>query len=109
MAKYPPPSPKFIGARHHGGRQNPEGIVIHGTVSSDNRGTARNIAEWWHGPTSPVTSCHYVVDPGAIAAHQGPPSWQHPRPAADRCFTSTACAKPVRVRKAEQSRATDPP
>lgn len=62
--KYPPPSPPFIRARHQGGRQTPKAIVLHGTVSSDNRGTARNIARWWNGPTSPVTSAHYVVDPG---------------------------------------------
>jgi len=64
--KFAPPSPPFISARHRGGRQTPKGIVLHGTVSSDNRGTARNIANWWHGPTSPVTSAHYVVDPGEV-------------------------------------------
>lgn len=63
---YPPPSPPFIAARHRGGRQTIRGIVIHGTVSSDDRGTARRIANWWAGPTSPVTSCHYVVDPGEV-------------------------------------------
>lgn len=62
--KFPPPSPPFIKARYHGGRQKPKAIVMHGTVSSDNRGTARNIARWWNGPTSPKSSCHYVVDPG---------------------------------------------
>lgn len=61
--KYPAPSPPFIQARHRGGSQVPKAIVIHGTVSSDNAGTAKNIAQWWAGRTSPVTSCHYVVDP----------------------------------------------
>ena len=64
--KFPPPAPPFIAARFKGGRQTPKAIVIHGTVSSDDKGTARNIARWWAGPTSPVTSCHYVVDPGEV-------------------------------------------
>lgn len=63
MAKFAPPTRPFIPARHRGGSQTPRGIVIHGTVSPDNAGTARTIANWWHGPTSPVTSAHYVVDP----------------------------------------------
>lgn len=62
--KFPPPKRPFIRARHHGGPQTPKAVVLHGTVSSDNKGTARNIANWWAGPTSPVTSAHYVVDPG---------------------------------------------
>lgn len=66
MAKFPPPNPPFIKARHHGGSQRPKAIVLHGTVSSDNRGTARNIAHWWAGPSSPQSSAHYVVDPGEI-------------------------------------------
>jgi len=64
--KFKPPTLPFIGARHFGGKQTPKAIVLHGTVSSDNRGTARNIANWWHGPTSPVTSAHYVVDPAEV-------------------------------------------
>ena len=67
MAKFNPPSPTFIGpARHRGGRQTPKAIVLHGTVSSDNAGTARNIALWWKGPTSPMSSAHYVVDPREV-------------------------------------------
>ena len=69
--KFPPPSPLFIKARHFGGRQTPKAIVMHGTVSSDNRGTARNIANWWAGPTSPVTSAHYTVDPGEVIQSVG--------------------------------------
>lgn len=64
--KFPPPSPKFIRARHQGGPQKPKAIVLHGTVSSDNKGTAINIARWWAGPTSPMSSAHYVVDPGTV-------------------------------------------
>lgn len=64
--KYPPPSPPFIRARNQGGRQTPKAIVMHGTVSSDNAGTARNIARWWNGPTSPMSSAHYVVDPKEV-------------------------------------------
>lgn len=63
MTTYKPPSPEIITARFKGGSQNPKGITLHATVSSDNPGTARAIAEWWHGPTSPKTSAHYVVDP----------------------------------------------
>ena len=64
--KYPPPSPKFVRARNQGGRQTPKAIVMHGTVSSDNAGTALNIAQWWNGPGSPMSSCHYVVDPKTV-------------------------------------------
>lgn len=64
--KYPPPSPPFIRARNQGGRQTPKAIVMHGTVSSDNAGTARNIARWWNGSGSPMSSCHYVVDPKEV-------------------------------------------
>lgn len=64
--KYPPPSPPFIRARNQGGRQTPKAIVMHGTVSSDNAGTARNIARWWNGPGSPMSSCHYVTDPKEV-------------------------------------------
>lgn len=60
---FPAPIRPFIHARYKGGRQKPKALVMHGTVSSDNAGTARNIANWWHGPTSPKTSCHYVTDP----------------------------------------------
>lgn len=68
---FPPPSPVFIAARHRGGRQVPKAIVIHGTVSSDNPGTARNIANWWAGSTSPVTSAHYTVDPKEVIQSVG--------------------------------------
>ncbi|NGZ99609.1 hypothetical protein G5V59_02425 [Nocardioides sp. W3-2-3] len=57
-------------ARPEDGRRPPQGrppdpraIVIHATVSPDNPGTAEKIAKWWAGPTSPVTSAHYVRDP----------------------------------------------
>lgn len=58
-----PPAPPFIAARHKGDYQVPRAIVIHGTVSHDDPGTARQIAYWWHGPSSPQTSAHYIVDP----------------------------------------------
>jgi len=63
MTTFKPPAPPMIPARYHGGAQTPKAIVIHATVSSDNAGTARSIAEWWAGPTSPKTSAHYTVDP----------------------------------------------
>lgn len=71
MTTYPAPNPPMIPARHQGGRQTPKAIVIHGTVSSDNAGTARRIANWWAGPTSPVTSCHYTVDPREVIQSVG--------------------------------------
>jgi len=66
MTNFPPPSPPFIKARFHGGAQTPKAIVLHGTVTSDNKGTARNVANWWAGPTSPKSSAQYVVDPGEV-------------------------------------------
>lgn len=66
MTTYPAPSPPMIAARYKGGTQTPRAIVIHATVSSDDPGTARAIAQWWAGPTSPKTSAHYIVDPGTV-------------------------------------------
>lgn len=71
MANFPAPSPPFIKARYSGGRQKPKALVLHGTVSSDNKGTARNIANWWAGPTSPKSSAHYTVDPGEVIQSVG--------------------------------------
>lgn len=71
MAKFPPPSAPFIPARNRGGSQTPKAIVLHGTVSSDNAGTARQIATWWNGPTSPVSSAHYTVDPKEVIQSVG--------------------------------------
>lgn len=63
--KYPAPSPEFIKARYFGGPQVPMAIVIHGTVSRDDAGTARDIAKWWQDP--PIkTSAHYTVDPKEV-------------------------------------------
>ena len=62
MPKFMPPSPEFIQACYQGGAQKPKAVVLHGTVSSDDKGTARNIARWWQGPTSPMSSAHYVRD-----------------------------------------------
>lgn len=61
--QFPAPVRPMIPARYHGGAQVPVAVVLHGTVSSDNPGTARNIANWWASPSSPTTSAHYVVDP----------------------------------------------
>lgn len=63
MTRFKAPVRPFIKARHYGGRQTPKAVVIHATVSPDNPGTARAIAAMWHGPNSPDTSAHYVVDP----------------------------------------------
>lgn len=61
----------MIPARYKGGPQPIKALVIHGTVSSDNAGTARAIAKWWAGSTSPKTSCHYVVDPKEVIQSVG--------------------------------------
>lgn len=71
MAKFPAPQVPFIPARNRGGRQTPKAIVMHATVSSDNKGTARQIANWWNGPTSPMSSAHYTVDPGEVIQSVG--------------------------------------
>lgn len=69
--KFQAPNVPFIKARHFGGSQRPKAIVMHGTVSSDNPGTARQIAQWWNGPRSPITSAHYTVDPGEVIQSVG--------------------------------------
>lgn len=69
--KFQAPQVPFIPARHHGGSQTPKAIVMHATVSSDNKGTARQIATWWNGPTSPMSSAHYTVDPGEVIQSVG--------------------------------------
>lgn len=66
MPTFPAPVVPFIPARHHGGNQTPKAVVIHATVSPDTPGTARTIANWWKGPTSPVTSASYIVDPREV-------------------------------------------
>lgn len=61
--KFKPPAPPFIAALHHGGDQNSfKWIVLHSTVGPSKAGSARAVAKWWAGPTSPITSAHYVVD-----------------------------------------------
>lgn len=63
MSHIAAPTPPMITARFHGGPQTPRAIVMHGTVSPCKPGNARAVANWWHGPTSPVTSAHYIADP----------------------------------------------
>lgn len=70
--KFQPPSPPQIPARpeNHGGSQKPGALVMHGTVSSDNPGTARGIAQWWHNDVT-KTSAHYIVDPAEVIQSVG--------------------------------------
>lgn len=58
------PGAVWIAARHHGERrrQDPRIVVLHCTQGDDVQGSARAVGEWWHGPESPKTSAHYVVD-----------------------------------------------
>lgn len=59
-----PPNPPFIRARHYReANEKPLAVCMHGTVSHDDPGTARQIANWWAGPTSPETSAQYIRDP----------------------------------------------
>lgn len=67
---YAPPSPPFIKARHHGGRQNLrpcKRIVIHGTTGarSCRPGYARIIARYFQ-TTDRDASAQYVVDPAEV-------------------------------------------
>lgn len=57
-----PPNPEFIPAKHKGGPQPIRAIVLHGTVSHDDPGTARAIARYFQDPPR-TTSAHYVTDP----------------------------------------------
>lgn len=61
--KIEPPSPPFIPARWHGGRQVPRLIVMHGTVSPCVPGGARAVARDF-ATTNTKKSAHYTVDPG---------------------------------------------
>ena len=59
-----PPNPPFIQARDEnvgGSQPDPTLIVMHATVTSDNAGTARNIARRWQ-TTVTGTSAHYLRD-----------------------------------------------
>lgn len=59
-----PPNPPAIWARDEnvgGPQDDPTLIVMHATVSSDNAGTARNIAQRWHDVVT-QTSAHYLRD-----------------------------------------------
>lgn len=62
-----PPSPPFIAARWHGGKQTPKTIVIHGTVSPCRTGQARATAQFFaQRPATGKTSAHYSVDPAEV-------------------------------------------
>jgi N-acetylmuramoyl-L-alanine amidase CwlA len=52
----------FIEARHKGRKQRPKTIMIRLSETTSDRGAALGIANYWHSPSSPLESCHYVVD-----------------------------------------------
>lgn len=39
-------------------------IVLHSMESQEKPGTARRVADWFAGPTSPPASAHFCIDPG---------------------------------------------
>lgn len=65
MTTYPPPSPPFIAARWHGGKQIPKAIVVHATVTPCKAGEAKAVAEFF-AHNEAQTSAHYVVDPERV-------------------------------------------
>lgn len=58
---YSPPAPPVIAAKHHGGKQSPELIVLHSTVGPTRSGSARAVANYFARGTH-TASAHYVVD-----------------------------------------------
>ena len=60
-----PPAPEFVAARWHGGAQTPRAVVMHGTVSPDDAGTAQAIARFFARENN-KTSAHYIVDPSTV-------------------------------------------
>lgn len=65
MAKFSPPSPPLVRAKHSGGDQTPRLIVLHSTVSPCKPGGADAIARFFRIGQN-VTSAHYVVDPDKV-------------------------------------------
>jgi N-acetylmuramoyl-L-alanine amidase CwlA len=65
VTKYAAPSPPFIAARWHGGKQTPRLIVMHSTVGPTRKGSARNVAAYFARETN-KTSAHYVVDEAEV-------------------------------------------
>ena len=41
-------------------------IVLHSMEAAEKPTTAEGVANWWHGPGSPVSSCHYCVDNDSV-------------------------------------------
>ncbi len=58
----------FVPARHfRAGRRKPVRlIVLHDMEAAETTKTAENVAKWWNGPASPVSSAHYCVDSDSI-------------------------------------------
>lgn len=68
MAKFPPPSPPYVGpAAHTSGPGNKpiDRIVIHSTVSPCQPGGARDIGRYFASEAS-GGSAHYIVDPAEV-------------------------------------------
>lgn len=63
--KFPAPTPDFIPARFHGGRQTPGLIVLHSTVGPTKKGSARGVARFFATEDNP-TSATYCVDEAEV-------------------------------------------
>lgn len=59
------PARPFVQARNYtkAARKTVDLIVLHSTENPIRRGTARNVAQWFAGPSAPQASAHYVVGP----------------------------------------------
>lgn len=59
---------KFIQARNYrkGRLGKVDLIVIHSMEAAEKPTTAEAVANWWAGPSTPVSSCHYCVDSDSV-------------------------------------------
>ena len=82
MARFPAPSPKYLGppSRFSSGSNKPiKRVVIHSTVSPCEPGGARNIAAYFRS-SSAGGSAHYITDPGEVVqvAYDSVIAWHAP-------------------------------
>ena len=62
MSKYDLPTMPFVEAAAKFGRQRPTAIILRGTMTSSDEGSALGIANAWHKSQGPWNSGHYAVD-----------------------------------------------
>lgn len=99
MARYPAPSPVYLGPAAHtsAGHNKPiDRVVIHATVSPCKPGGARDIAAYFRSPKS-GGSAHYVVDPGEVVqvVHDDTVAWH--APPNPHSIGNELCFMPTRV------------